>query len=108
MAPRLHSNMEMLLVIGRDTQDSNKPKHHLHAFDQTEVESMSSRLFVFNAMWNKEYPDKGQPYNIIIITTCMHTSWSHCPSYSRPARDIVRVIAVQCSVQIAIYLIIVP
>ena len=59
MEPRLHSAMDMLLVIGRDGASPRKPKHYITTFDHNEVEMDSSKLYVHNAMWNKEDSSTG-------------------------------------------------
>ncbi len=57
----LHADMQILLIIGRDSMyPASKPKHHLETFDKLDdFESESSKLYVYNAMWNKINPNAG-------------------------------------------------
>lgn len=61
----LSEGAELLIVIGRGKKNSEKPKHDLVIFSPSDaVESGSSILYIYNAVWNKESPEKGHQLNI--------------------------------------------
>ena len=67
----LSEGAELLIVIRRSKENPEKPKHDLVIFSPSdEVEPGSSKLYVYNAVWNKESPEKGHQY-IIAIMSCV-------------------------------------
>ena len=72
MEPRLNSDMQLLLVISRNNDHPDKPKHYLTTFDQNEVDAESSKLYIFNAVWNQIDREQGFCLIRIIITYKIH------------------------------------
>lgn len=76
----LSEGAELLIVIRRSKENPEKPKHDLVIFSPSdEVEPGSSKLYIYNAVWNKESPEKGHHYysNHELVTyartsSCMH------------------------------------
>ena len=56
----LSEGAELLIVIRRGKKNPEKPKHDLVIFSPSDaVEPGSSKLYIYNAVWNKESPEKG-------------------------------------------------
>ena len=64
MESELHTKLDILLLIRRDSSDLQKPKHHLLTFDQSTVDIDSSKLYIYNALWKKKQNSKRESHKI--------------------------------------------
>ena len=78
MDAELGNSVDVLLLVRRDSDNPLKPKHHLITSDGNNVERDSSKLFIYNAVWNRaQNEDTGN--------TCTHThthTHTHFESYN--------------------------
>ena len=68
MEAELSAGTDVVLVIRRDGGNLYKPKHHLLTSDRTTVEKDSTKLYIYNAIWNKD--QAGSP-GVLKMTTML-------------------------------------
>lgn len=59
MESELSQNKEIILLISRNPDNLHKPKHHLIVFDHSTVDIDSTKLYIYNGIWNKQHREKG-------------------------------------------------
>ena len=54
MEGELTSSMDVLVVIGRDSDRPDRPKHRLITSDRRHIDAGSTKLYLYNAVWNRD------------------------------------------------------
>ena len=57
--PDISQENEIVLIIRRDSENQLQPRHHLIVFDPTSVNTETSRLYIYNAIWNRNNNRRG-------------------------------------------------
>lgn len=60
MESDLSPNMEVIMLLSRHSGDPSKPKHNLLVFDQSTIPPDSSKLYLYNAMYNRISNNQGK------------------------------------------------
>lgn len=59
MKGELNEQEKMVMILTRNKKDPKKPHHELLTFPQS-VEPDSSKLYIYNAVWNAETQGRGK------------------------------------------------
>lgn len=59
MESELSQSKEIILLISRNPDNLHKPKHHLLVFDHSTIDIDSTKLYIYNGIWNKQHKEKG-------------------------------------------------
>ena len=59
MESDLSANKEVMLLIRRNTAMKHLPQHHLLVFNRNDIDSESSRLYIYNAIRNTVSASQG-------------------------------------------------
>lgn len=71
MEGELAEDMEVVMIITRNKDDSKKPGHQLLTFPRN-VEQDFSKLYIYNAVWHAKMEDKGTVMTSTLIFSLFH------------------------------------
>ena len=81
MEAELSSRMDVLIVIGRDSDNPEKPRHRLITSDSRNIETDSTKLYLYNAVWNRDETDSpGKNNKIVKIISKVTCCCTYCRS----------------------------